>query len=163
MTAPRIVLLSNDAASLTAMYTLLIHEGYRIFRCRPQDMTDALAIVKYAQSDLVILDLWLTKREDGWTLLTRMCADLRTMHIPTIIASGQRGILPGQEELLRSMQCHVLAEPFDAQELLRAIETVVGPTPIRWNRATAEQAVSPADPSEAEKPDNSPTVAMGEA
>jgi len=129
MTASRIVLLSNDDAPLAAMHALLSDEGYRTLRCRPRDVTDAHAVVKRAQADLVILDLWLAKREDGWAFLARMCADLATAHIPVIIASGQMETLPKQAEMLRTMQCHVLVKPFDAQELLCAIEAALGPSP----------------------------------
>jgi DNA-binding response OmpR family regulator len=129
MTAPRIVLLSNDDASLSAMHALLTDAGYRTLRCRPRDVTDAHAVVKRARADLVILDLWLAKREDGWAFLARMCADLETMDIPAIIASGQMEMLPQQDELLRTMACHVMVKPFDTQELLTAIGTALGASP----------------------------------
>lgn len=135
MTAPRIVLLGNDFSSLSLMHTLLTDEGYRTLRCRPQDVTDAHAVVKRAQADLVVLDLWLAKREDGWAFLARMCADLETANIPAIIASGQPEMPPGAAELLRTMACHVLATPFDADELLRAIAAALGPLPVRRARA----------------------------
>jgi len=129
MTAPRIVILGNDYSSLSLMHDRLIEEGYRTLRCRPRDVTDAHAVVRRTQPDLVILDLWLAKRADGWAFLTRLCADLETADIPAVIASGQPEMLPGQDELLRTMACHVMVKPFDAQELLRAIETVLGPSP----------------------------------
>ena len=129
MTTPRIVLLGNDDAPLTAMHTLLTDAGYRTLRCRPRDVTDAHAVVKRAEANLVILDLWLAKREDGWAFLARMCADLATAQISAIIASGQRETLPKQAEMLRTLQSHVLVKPFDAQELLRAIEAALGPSP----------------------------------
>jgi CheY-like chemotaxis protein len=129
MTAPRIVLLSNDDASLAAMHALLTDAGYRTLRCRPRDVTDAHAVVKRAKADLVILDLRIAKREDGWAFLARMCADLETMDIPAIIASGQMERLPQQDALLRTMACHVLVTPFDTQELLTAIGTALSAPP----------------------------------
>lgn len=163
MTAPRIVLLGNDDAPLSAMHALLTAEGYRTLRCRPRDVTDAHAVVKRTQADLVILDLWLAKRADGWAFLRRMCADLGTMHIPAIIASGQPEMLPGQDALLRTMACQVMARPFDSQELLRAIETVLGPSPVRSNRGPPVHAPSHADPSVAEMPDYLLAVAAEDA
>jgi len=130
MTAPRIVLLGNDDAPLAAMYALLTDAGYRTLRCRPRDVTDAHAVVKRTQADLVILDLWLAKREDGWAFLARMGADRATAQIPAIIASGPMERLPGQDEMLRTMRCHVLVTPFDAEELLAAIEAALGPSPV---------------------------------
>ena len=129
MTAPRIVLVSNNDAPLGAMHALLSNEGYRPLRCRPRDVTDAHAVVRCAQADLVILDLWLAKREDGWAFLARMGAELATADIPVIIASGPMETLPKQAEMLRTMQCQVLVKPFDAQELLCAIAAALGPSP----------------------------------
>jgi DNA-binding response OmpR family regulator len=153
MTAPRIVVLGNDYSSLSLMHDLLIAEGYRTLRCRPQDVTDAHAVVKRAHADLVILDLWLAKRADGWAFLRRLCADLETADIPAIIASGQSEMPPGAAHLLRMMACHVMVKPFDAQELLRAIAAVLGPSPVH--------TASHADPSVAETADYPLLAAAG--
>jgi CheY-like chemotaxis protein len=153
MTAPRIVLLGNDSISLSLMHTLLIEEGYRTLRCRPQDVTDAHAVVKRAQADLVILDLWLAKRADGWAFLRRLRADLETADIPAIIASGQPEMPPEAADLLRTMACHVMVKPFDAEELLRAIETALGPSPVQQHRGPHLRAIPAADPLVADLPD----------
>jgi DNA-binding NtrC family response regulator len=142
MPAPRIVLLGNDSSSLSLMHDRLSAEGYRTLRCRPQDVTDAHAVVKRVQADLVILDLWLAKRADGWAFLRHLCADLDTAHIPAIIASGQSEMPPGAAELLRTMGCHVMAQPFDAQELLGAIEAALGPSPVHAERDIREDAAT---------------------
>ena len=155
MTAPRIVLVGNDSFSLSTMHNLLIEEGYRTLRCRPQDVTDAHAVVKRAQADLVILDLWLAKRADGWAFLKRLCADLETAHIPAIIASGQPEMPPGAAELLRTMACHVMVKPFDAQELLAAIAVALGPSLVQSQRGAPMHAASHTASSIAEMPDNS--------
>jgi response regulator RpfG family c-di-GMP phosphodiesterase len=89
MTAPRIVLLSNDDASLSAMHALLTDESYRTLRCRPRDVIDAHAVVKRARAALVIMDVWLAERTDGWVFLAHLHTDPETMHIPTIITAGQ--------------------------------------------------------------------------
>jgi CheY-like chemotaxis protein len=163
MTAPRIVILGNDSSSLATMHDLLIEEGYRTLRCRPQDVTDAHAVVRHAHPDLVILDLWLAKREDGWAFLRRLCADLETANLPAIIASGQPEMPLGVAELLRTMQCQVMVKPFDSQELLRAIETALGPSPVQSHRGVPMPAASHADPSVAEMPNYSLVAATGDA
>jgi len=130
MTAPRIVLLGNDFSSLSLMHDLLIAEGYRTLRCRPQDVTDAHAVVMRAQTDLVILDLWLARRGDGWEVLKKIWADPATMHTGVVIMIGQ-AVVPSL--------------PFDAQELLRAIMAVLVPSPVRLNRRAPVHAASHAD------------------
>lgn len=147
MTAPRIVILGNDFSTLSTMRDLLSEEGYRTLRCRPQDVTDAHAVVKRAQADLVILDLWMARREDGWAFLRRMCADLETMHIPAIIASGRPEMPPGATELLRTMACHVMVTPFHIRELLDAITAALGPSPVRAAPHVHPSVAFPADDS----------------
>jgi DNA-binding response OmpR family regulator len=155
MIAPRIVLLGNDYPTLTLMRNRLIEEGYRVLRCRPQDVINAHAVVKRMQANLVILDFWLMKRADGWAFLRGMCADRETADIPAIIASGQSEMPPGQDELLRTMACHVMVKPFDAEELLRAIVVALGRSPVRSQHGVSVYAASHADPPVAETPDNS--------
>ncbi len=145
MTAPRIVILGNDFSSLSLMHDLLIAEGYRTLRCRSHDVTDAHAVVKRAQADLVILDLWLAQPGDGWEVLKKIWADPATMHTGVVIMIGQAVVPSLQIEILRAMRCPVVAKPFDAQELLRAITAVLGPSPVRLNRRAPVHAASHAD------------------
>jgi CheY-like chemotaxis protein len=163
MTAPRIVLLGNDYSSLSTMHALLIGEGYRTLRCRPQDVADAHAVVRRAHPDLVILDLWLAERADGWAFLRHLCADLETAAIPAIIASGQPELPPGAAALLRTMACQVMIKPFDSQELLRAIAAALGPSPAARSFGAYVHAASHADPSVAETPDASLAAAAEES
>jgi len=57
MTAPVIAVLDNDPSFLSLMHELLTDEGYRILRCRPDDVVSAHALVKRVRPALVILDL----------------------------------------------------------------------------------------------------------
>lgn len=124
MTAPRIVILDNDSFALGALHDLLTDAGYRIFRCRPRDVADAHAVVKRAGADMVILDRWLAKREDGWTFLKRLWADLDTTHVPAIVVVDGMDALPGEGELWRAMRCRVVRRPLDVGALLGEIEAV---------------------------------------
>jgi CheY-like chemotaxis protein len=124
-------------------------------------VTDAHAVVRRAHPDLVILDLWLAKREDGWAFLRRLCADLETAHTPAIIASGQPAMPSGAAEPLRTMQCQVMVEPCDSRELLRAIEMALGPSPVRSHRDTTMPGAPQADPSVAETSDYPLATAAG--
>lgn len=137
MTAPMIVLLGNDSASLAALHTLSAAAGYRTLRCRPQEVTNAHAVVKRAQADLVILDPWAGRGGDGWALLRRLWADLDTTHIPAIVLVGAAEMLPIEVDMLRMMHCQVLRKPLDAAPLLRTIAAALVPSPAR---------VAPVDP-----------------
>jgi CheY-like chemotaxis protein len=128
MTAPRIVLLSDDPAALAAIHRLLAEEGYRTLRCRPRDVADLHALVRRARPALVVLDLRLAARADGRALLRRLCADLATAQIPAVIAAG-RPAPPGLRARWGARACRSLAAPCDSNELLAMVEGALGPSP----------------------------------
>ena len=129
MMAPLIVLLGNDASSLAALHEVSSDAGYRTLRCRPQEVTDARAVLKRADADLAILDLWAARREDGWAFLRRLWADIDTTHLPSIVVTGETEAPPMGADLLRTMHCQVMRKPLDARELLRKIAAALGPSP----------------------------------
>jgi DNA-binding NtrC family response regulator len=126
MTAPRIVILDSDSFALGALHDPLADAGYRVFRCRPRDVADAYAVVKRARADVVILDRWLAKRQDGWALLKRLWADLDTTHIPAIVVAGEADALPVAGELLHAMRCRVVRKPLDDRSLRNEIAAALG-------------------------------------
>ena len=154
MTAPRIVLLDNDSFSLGALHDLLTDAGYRIFRCRPRDVLDAHAVVRRARGDLVILDRWLAKREDGWTFLKRLWGDPETTHIPAVMITAEPASLPMQVDVLHALHCQVVRAPCDAEELLGAIAAALGPSPVQRKHGPRLLGVSAADPPAADLSDD---------
>lgn len=129
MTAPIIVLLGNDSASLAALHALSATAGYRPLRCRPQEVTDAHAVVKCARADLVILDLWAARGEDGWAFLRHLWADPNTTDIPAIVVTGEADSVPMDGDVLRTLHCQVVRKPLDAAALLRTIAAALRPSP----------------------------------
>ncbi len=125
MTAPRIVLLGNDYAALSPMHEMLTDAGYRTLRCRPDDVISAHALVKRARPALVILDLWLAKREDGWAFLTRLWDDRETARIPALIVTGEPVVLPEHAAVLHARHYLIMKKPFDLPDLLTAIATIL--------------------------------------
>jgi len=127
------------------MHDLLTDEGYRTLRCRPNDVMDMHALLRRTRPNLVILDSWLGRRDDGWELLARVSADVETTHIPAIIVTGEPEALPMHADVLRGMRCQVLPKPFDLTDLLTAIAAVLGPSPAmgaRGDRAHAPLSVA---------------------
>lgn len=130
---PLIMLLGNDSSSLIALHELSRAAGYRSLRCRPQEVTDAHAVLKRAEADLVILDLWTAQREDGWAFLRRVWADIDTTHLPAIVVTGETDIVPIAADLLRTMRCRVLRKPVDACALRSEIAVALEPSRGRDN------------------------------
>ncbi|MDQ2784269.1 MAG: response regulator [Chloroflexota bacterium] len=126
MTAPRIALLDNDPAALSLMHELLTNAGYRTLRCRPNDVISAHALVKHAPPALVILDLWVATHDGGWAFLQHLWSDRDTAQIPALIVTGEPVLLPMHAATLHAKRCSVVRKPFDRQDLLTAIATILG-------------------------------------
>jgi len=150
MTAPVIAVLDNDPSFLSLMHDLLTDEGYRTLRWHASEWARAHALLRRLQPQLVILDLWMEERGDGWTFLKRLWGDAETTHIPAVIVTGEPESLPVQADVLHALHCQVLRKPFDLQDLLAAIAAVLGPSPMQWNRGLRPHAIPSADPSVAD-------------
>jgi len=138
-----IALLDNDPSFLSVMHDVLTDEGYRTLLWHPEEGSDAYALLRRAQPHLVVLDLWLKRRDDGWDFLRRLWGDFETTQIPAVILSGQPEDLPVKANLLRAMHCQVVRKPFrlhdlhdlrDLHDLLAAIERVLGRSPVKCAR-----------------------------
>lgn len=152
MTAPMIAVLDNDPSFLSLMHDLLTDEGYRTLRWRASEGARAHALLKRLQPHLVILDLWLAERDEGWTFLKRLWGDVETTHIPAIIVTGEPNLLPVRVDVLGAMHCQLVRKPFDLKDLLDAIAKVLGPSPVQWDRGARAHAAIVAGPSERDMP-----------
>lgn len=137
MTAPTIAVLDNDPAFLSLMHDLLTDEGYCTLRWHAHEWARAHALLRRVQPQLVILDLWMEERDDGWTFLKRLWGDVMTTHIPTMIVTGEPESLPVDANVLHALHCRVVPKPFDLQELLDTIVAVLGPSPAMRTRGEA--------------------------
>jgi CheY-like chemotaxis protein len=140
MAAPTIALLDNDPSFLSLMHDVLTDEGYRTLRWCATEGSDAHAMLRCAQPHLIILNLRLIRRDDGWDFLKRVWGDLETTHIPTILLVRQLNVLPVKADVLRAMHCQVVRKPFhrhdlrdlrDLHDLLAAIEGFLGCSPVK--------------------------------
>jgi len=136
-----IVLLGNDSSSLLALHELCRNAGYRSLRCRPLEVTDVHAVVKCAEANLVILDLWSAGHPDGWTCLGRLRADRDTAHIPTIIVTGETEAPPIEVGLLQTKHCQRITKPVNTWVLLHTIKAALGLTSERGARDNAPGGV----------------------
>lgn len=152
MTAPVIAVLDDDPSFLSLMHDLLTDEGYRTLRWYAGEWTRAHALLKRLQPHLVILDLWMEERDDGWAFLKRLWGDAETTHIPTVIVTGEPESLPVQADVLHALHCQVVRKPFDLQDLLDAIAAALGPSPVQGERGPQLHTAMAGDPSVANAP-----------
>jgi len=104
MTAPVIAVLDNDPSFLSLMHDLLTDEGYRTLRWHASEWARAHALLRRLQPHLVILDLWMEERDDGWAFLKRLWGDVETTHIPALIVTGEPELLPVQADVLHALE-----------------------------------------------------------
>lgn len=82
--------------------------------------------IQAVQPDLMLLDLWLHRRGDGWKLLNQLWSAPVSTHIPVIVCTGDVQMLQERESLLRLNQCATLTKPFTVEDLLDTITYHLG-------------------------------------
>lgn len=132
MTAPVIAILDPDPSFLSLMHDLLAGAGYRTLLWQVQQKADAHVLLRHAQPDLIILDLWREEHDDGWEFLKRLWGDAETTRIPAIIVSEVPEYLPVRADVLRALHCEIVRRPFNQRDLLTAIAGICGPAPVPW-------------------------------
>jgi CheY-like chemotaxis protein len=83
------VLIAEDDPTLRRLLTVsLRRQGYQTTEAC--DGSEALAVMRAGQADLVVLDLMMPK-VTGWQVLTERAADAKLRNIPVIVMTGERG------------------------------------------------------------------------
>ncbi len=128
-TAARIVVVEDDAAFQDLLDTVLTAEGYTVVRWTQGAGADVF--IRDVQPDLVILDLWLEHPQAGSLVLGLLMVDPATRYIPVIICSAYRQLLGDQEAQLRTHGYLILDKPYQIEDLVAQVHTVLGDTPAR--------------------------------
>lgn len=123
-TAARIVVVEDAAAFQDLLDTVLTAEGYTVLRWTQGAGADAF--IRDVQPDLVILDLWLEHPQAGSMVLGLLMVDPATRYIPLIICSAYRQLLGDQEAQLRTHGYLILDKPYQIEELLAHVHTLLG-------------------------------------
>jgi len=127
MTGRRTILIVDDDADYAAaIQHLLETEGYTVLRAA--NGTDGFALAREGRPDVILLDVMMTERTEGFFTLERLKADATVRHIPVIVVSSiyveyprfrvdpQAGWLPAAA---------FLAKPVEPRALLDQIERVL--------------------------------------
>ena len=126
MLAPTIAVVHTDPPFLNLLHEFLSDEGNRILLL---SMQDAVAAVRHEMPALLILDLWVDVRQDGWNLLLQLRGDAATTDIPAILFAEDAEFTARKAAALAVMGCTMLNKPFELGDLLAAIETRIGASP----------------------------------
>jgi CheY-like chemotaxis protein len=123
MPAPLIVAVDDDQVILDLYHEALEDEGYRIVSCITQH--DAIASVKRARPDLVILDLIFGTSIGGWEIFQILSADPSTATIPVIFSTAASRDHLEQLARLQPSPVAILHKPFHIADLVAAIEAAL--------------------------------------
>ena len=132
MTYPRIAVIEANPVMSLLLDELLIREGYQV--CLWPCQEGAVAFIRDQQPDLIILDLWLQRGDDGILALKQLGDDAVTRHIPMLICSGEPGTFP-HEALGALAQYEVLAKPCLLDDFTERLCELVG---LLLSRSTGE-------------------------
>ena len=125
MPQKHVAVVNDDTTFLELMEALLSDEGYRTTLMKVSG--EAFKRVKTSQPDLVIIDIWMQRADNGWEVLNLIRLDPTTAQIPVIVSSTDFRDLEAKAELLRSLNCEVLPKPFNLQSLLDKVNEAIGP------------------------------------
>ena len=125
MTAPLIAVVNDEPVFVELLEELLTDEGYRVISSTEHH--EAYQLIRSQRPNLVILDNRLERPDSGWRLLELMRIDPEVSRIPAIFCSADKRFLDQKQEQLHSYHTEVLEKPFELDELLSKIRTVLGP------------------------------------
>lgn len=116
---------NQDTLFLGLMDELLREEGYDTVILKASGK--AYQDIKHRQPALVVLDIRINDPEAGFTVIDLLRIDPQTAYIPIIICSTATQIIRENEQRLRDKGCEILMKPFNIEELLALIATIIGP------------------------------------
>lgn len=121
-TQRKIVVIDDDPEVVKSLSLILTSKGYHVIPAT--SALEGMGLLANESPDLVILDIRMP-RLDGFEFLRSLRQSLKTKDLPVIIASA----LSDGESRLRAKEMgavRYLVKPYEPDELLKAIQTLVG-------------------------------------
>ena len=128
-TAPLILIVDPDAATLAVYDELLRSVGYATLSC--QTAIEAQRHIHADRPDLLLEELHLEWYEAGWDLLCLLRQEQATATLPVIVCSADRQRLRARRRQLQAWQCQILEKPFSTEQLLMAVQAALALAPPR--------------------------------
>lgn len=123
MPKKKILAVDDEMEMLSLLEKRLLASGYEVFTAA--NGKDALGIARREHPDLIILDI-LMPEMDGSEMAARLHEDPKTKDIPilflTCLFTKREELLEGHE----SGQNFFVAKPYEAEDLLDEIKSIIG-------------------------------------
>jgi CheY-like chemotaxis protein len=107
----RVLLVDNDPTTVNLLKILLELDGYNVSLCSVVEQV--LPEVARQAPDIVLMDVFLTRADDGLDLLRRIRADPATRDLPVVMTSG----MELSEECARAGANGFLLKPYTPEQL----------------------------------------------
>ena len=117
--ASRVLVVDDDPYNLDLFRMLLQSDGHEVILSNMpyEKMTEVEAIHPH----LIILDIRLPRKQEGFTLLQKLKLYRPTKDIPVIICTAAVEFIREHEEVLQEKGISILCKPFDIDELLEVV------------------------------------------
>lgn len=120
--AKRVLLIEDEPNIVEAIRFLLARDGWEV--SSHGDGLDALAVIRAARPDLVILDVMLPGRS-GYDILRELRAEAEIAHLPVLMLTA-RGQARDRETAERLGASRYMAKPFSNADVLAAVRELAG-------------------------------------
>ena len=120
----KVILCIEDEQEMIDLIRLILgRRGFEILGANGGK--EGLEIIRRDHPDLVLLDLMMPEM-DGWEVYQQMKADEATKDIPVIVVTAKAQSIDKVLGLHIAKVDDYIAKPFSPQELLTAVDTVLG-------------------------------------
>jgi CheY-like chemotaxis protein len=119
-----IAIIDDDKTIIELLDDFLKEEGYTTL-CAYSGK-EAYRIIKKEQPDLIILDMQMEQRDTGLQVLELVRLDPTTAEIPVLMCSADGQFLREKEQQLRAHKCDTLEKPYNLDEILNRLKTLLG-------------------------------------
>ncbi|GLV55018.1 hypothetical protein KDH_18650 [Dictyobacter sp. S3.2.2.5] len=124
------ILVIEDEPDILELYRLLLEgEGYEIYATDTvyKDLTE----VERMQPQLIMLDLMIGFKQEGWKFLESLQKDTRTASIPLLLCTAAEHELRDKIDALKTPTIDIVFKPFDVEDLLRVVKKLLAISPIK--------------------------------
>jgi CheY-like chemotaxis protein len=123
------LLVIDDDQSILEFFQLLLEaEGYEVSLSKIA--FEQVSDVEQLHPDLIILDLKIGYRNEGWKLLQKLKMYPPTKNIPVILCTAALVEVREQEETFHQKGIPVIYKPFEVDELLHVVHQFLPPSSL---------------------------------
>jgi CheY-like chemotaxis protein len=118
-----ILVIDDDDALLDLFRLLLEEEGYTVVTSKTA--FEQMSEVEQLKPHLIILDIMMGRHYEGLLLLEKLRLYPPTRAIPVILCTAATNVIREQEETLQQKGVPILYKPFELEELLQVIHSLL--------------------------------------